>query len=69
MTKYYDEIVYPNIEHVPYKFAISKRNNFMVDSSDLIIAFVDHAWGGAYATLMYAKRKKKTIINLSGVEF
>lgn len=69
MSGYYDDIIYPGLEHVPYKFAISKRNEYMVDAADLLIAFVEHDWGGAYKTLLYAKRKKKEIINLSGVEF
>ncbi len=60
----YDEIVYPDIEHVPYKFAISKRNEYMIDCADLVIAYIDHTWGGAYKTYRYALRKGKTIINL-----
>ncbi len=61
----YDGSIYPEIEEVPYKFAISKRNEWMVEQADVIIAFVDHDWGGAATTLQYAKRKKKTIINLA----
>ena len=30
LTKEYDEIIYPEIENVPRKFAISKRNEWMV---------------------------------------
>ena len=63
--KLYDEIVYPELESVPWKFAISKRNEWMVEQADIVIAFVDHDWGGAATTLQYAKRKKKTIINLA----
>lgn len=61
----YDGSIYPEIEEVPYKFAISKRNEWMVEHADLIIAFVDHDWGGAATTLQYAKRKMKNIINLA----
>ncbi|MEG1529959.1 MAG: hypothetical protein RR405_06335, partial [Clostridia bacterium] len=56
-SKLYDEIIYPELEEVPYKFAISKRNEWMVDNADLVIAFVNHHFGGAYSTLQYAKRK------------
>ncbi len=62
--KIYDEIVYPSIENVPYKFAISKRNEYMIDCADLVIAYIDHTWGGAYNTYLYALRKGKMIINL-----
>ena len=37
----------------------------MVEEADLVIAFVAYSWGGAAKTLEYAKRKKKTIINLA----
>lgn len=63
--KFYDDVIYPPIEKVPYKYAISKRNEWMVDQADLVIAFVDHSWGGAYSTYRYAIRKKKNIFNLA----
>ena len=62
---YYDDVIFPPIENVPRKFAILKRNEWMVDSADLVIAFVKYSWGGAAKTLEYAKRKKKQIINLA----
>ena len=63
-SKLYDSTLYPPLENVPYKFAISKRNEWMINESDLIIAFVKRNHGGAYKSLAYAKRKKKKIINL-----
>ena len=62
---YYDDIIFPPIENVPRKFAILKRNEWMVDSADLVIAYVKYSWGGASKTLEYAKRKMKQIINLA----
>ncbi len=59
-----DASVYPPIERVPLKFAISKRNEWMMTNADLIIAYVDHDYGGAYKSLQVAKRKKKRIINI-----
>ena len=64
-TSLYDESVYPPIEDVPKRFAISRRNEWMVDKADVIIAYVDHDWGGAAAALRYAERKKKRIINVA----
>ena len=64
-TSLYDESVYPPIEDVPKRFAISRRNEWMVDKADVIIAYVDHDWGGAAATLRYAERKNKRIINVA----
>lgn len=62
---YYDDVIFPPIENTPRKFAISKRNEWMVDEADLVISFVTYSWGGAAKTLEYAKRKKKTIINIA----
>ena len=60
----YDETVYPDIESVPKRYAISARNKWMVDVSDVIVSFVDHDWGGAAKTLEYAKKHGKRIISL-----
>ena len=62
----YDEVVYPEIEKVPLKFAISARNKWMVEQSDLVITYVNKNYGGAYSALKYARNKGKTIINLGG---
>ena len=59
-----DSSLYPPIESTPIKFAISKRNEWMMENSDIIIAYVEHNYGGAYKSLCYAKRKGKRIVNL-----
>lgn len=61
----YDLSVYPPLENVPLKFAISKRNEWMVNEADLIIAYVKYTFGGAYKSLEYARRKNKQIINIA----
>ena len=62
LTAGYDETLYPPLETVPKKFAISRRNEWMVQECDLVIAYVTYGWGGAAKTLEYAKKKKKKII-------
>jgi uncharacterized phage-like protein YoqJ len=62
---YYEDVIFPPIENVPRKFAILKRNEWMVDSAELVIAYVKYSWGGAAKTLEYAKRKKVPIINIA----
>ena len=64
-TKLYDDTIYPPLEDVLPRFAITKRNEWMIDKADLIIAFVNHEYGGAYKAIKYAQRKLKRIINLS----
>ena len=58
----YDESIYPPLETVPRRFAISRRNEYMIDAADCVIAFVTHDFGGAYTSLCYAQRKHKRII-------
>ena len=63
--KYYDSIIIPStISGAHPKRAISLRNRWMVEQSDLIIFYVKHRAGGAYATMKYAKRLGKVVINL-----
>ena len=62
----FDEIIYPELEKVPKRYAIIRRNEYMIDESDFIIFYVTHHHGGgAYMALEYAKRKKKQYINIS----
>lgn len=62
ITDGYDETIYPPLESVPKKFAILRRNEWMVQESDIVVAYVNHGWGGAAKTLQYARRKRKRII-------
>ena len=64
--KEYDSVVYPELECTPPKFAILKRNRWMVDRADVIVAYVTHTWGGAYQAYEYANKKKKSIYNVTG---
>ena len=68
-TSMYDGILYPPLEKVPKRFAISRRNKWMVEQSSVIVAYVDHGWGGAAKTLEYAMKKGLRIINLGGYQY
>lgn len=61
---HFDETIYPPLESVPRKYAIIRRNEWMVDSADVVIACVKYSWGGAARTLEYARRKRKNIIQI-----
>lgn len=63
----FDKTIYPNIENVPKRLAIIKRNEWMIENSNFLIAYVKHDLGsGAYKTLKYAeKRKNIKIINIA----
>ena len=62
----YDEIIYPEIENTPLRFAISARNKWMVNNCDVIICYINHTYGGAYSAVKWAK--EKMIINLGKIE-
>ena len=57
----YDRTTYPPLEKVPPRFAIVKRNQWMVEQADVVISAVTHDWGGAAKTLHHARQKGKVI--------
>ena len=57
-----DYTTYPPLENVPKRYAILRRNAWMVLNSDVVVAYVIHDWGGAATTLKFARRKKKEVI-------
>jgi uncharacterized phage-like protein YoqJ len=62
----YDDIIIPmELSDAHYKSAITKRNRWIIDRSDCLIAYVYRDFGGAYTTLKYANRMNKEIINLA----
>lgn len=47
------------------KYAISKRNDWMLSKSDAVIAYVTHSYGGAARYYQKAIRQNKTVINIA----
>jgi hypothetical protein len=67
--KFYDEIWYPIDSKTHPKAAITKRNQWMIDNADLLVAYVEpDRKGGALTTLKYAQKQGVEIINLAEVE-
>lgn len=62
-----DTSIYPPVENVPPRFAIIKRNEWMMINADIVVAYVEREYGGAYRSLQIAKRKKKKIINICDI--
>ncbi len=63
--KYYDEVWLPIGTDTHFKAAITKRNEWMIENSDLLIAYVERESGGAYTAMKYASRIGKEIVNLA----
>jgi len=61
--KYYDRVDIPISEHP--KLAITKRNEWMTERSDLILCYIERENGGAYKAVQYAKKLGKEVINLA----
>lgn len=60
-----DTIVPEGIENAHPRYAIVHRNNWIIDRSDYVIAYVTHSFGGAYQAVERAKKNGKTIISIS----
>ena len=53
------------IETAPKCFAISYRNKWMVEQSDVVVTYVTHSFGGAAQFKELAERQGKMVIELS----
>ena len=59
--------IFPDgLETVPPRFAISKRNEWMLRQSDYVVAYITHGWGGAAQYVEKAVRMGKVVVNLAG---
>lgn len=62
----YDDMtdtMYPEIEGHP-KFAIDRRNRWMIDHSEYCVCHINLTWGGAYKFAQLAVQRGKTVINI-----
>ncbi len=68
--KNYDNIIIADIpEDTPVKYRIIKCNQYMVDMSDYMIAYVNYPFGGAVKTLNYANKAKNIeVINIGNLK-
>ena len=53
------------IETVPKRFAISYRNKWMVEQSDIVVTYVARTYGGAWQFKTMAERQGKMVIELN----
>lgn len=61
MKEFYDEILYPPLESVPPRLAISRRNRWMIDNSDLVIVYMEDPCGNTRNWIEYAYRRRKPV--------
>ena len=59
-----ENTIYPEgLENVPRRFSIRKRNEWMIEHSDIVVSYVRHS-GGAETFSSLGKRKGKRVIEV-----
>ena len=62
---YYDCVVIPEeLWSVHPKSAITAKNRWMIERSELVIVYLERNRGGAYAAMKYAERLHRRVVNL-----
>ena len=65
-TDDFTETLFPEeMENVPPRFAIDRRNNWMLQQADFVVVYVTHTWGGAAKFAGKAEKQGKIVINLA----
>ena len=61
---YSDTMLPEGIESVHPHYAISWRNNWLLQQADYVVSYITHSWGGAAQFTQKAKRQGKRVINI-----
>ena len=65
---YHGHSFYPEGQEIgPAKFAIERRNRYMISVADVCLCFVNRTFGGAYKFARMAKNRGLQVINLGSV--
>lgn len=60
-----DDTMFPEgMESVHPRYAIVRRNQWLIHNSEFVVCYVRHAWGGAYRNMVCAMRRQKYVVNL-----
>ncbi len=64
-----ETIVFENFEKVPLKFALSRRNEWLINNADYLITYIvhTHSDSGAAVFARKAERKNKICINIAKI--
>ena len=63
---FYECTIYPDgLEKTPAKFAILKRNEWMVKKSDIVVSYVTDKASNSYKFVEYAIKHNKEVINIA----
>ena len=59
-----DFIIPSEIESVPKRACIVKRNQWVVNHSDYIVSYIKYKIGGAYSVIQYAQKHHKKMVEI-----
>ncbi len=63
------KLLYPeSVKKTPYKFAIVKRNEYMIKNSQFMICYINNSFSNTYNFVKLALNKKLEIVNLGEFE-
>ena len=63
--KYFVNSIIPDgIENTPPKYAIVKRNQWMIENADVVVTYVKYIVGGAVQFKRLAEKKGKIVVNI-----
>ena len=62
--KNFDEVIYPGLEKYQYRYAIPKRNKWMVNNAGFAVCYVNHGFGGCINTYRNAIKSGLEMVNL-----
>ncbi|MBO5401937.1 MAG: hypothetical protein J6A85_02060 [Clostridia bacterium] len=66
---YHGYSIYPEgIEEGPQRFAIERRNKWMINHADCCLCYITHSWGRAYKFAKQAQKKGLKVICLGDAE-
>jgi len=58
-------MVFQDVEKVPPRYAIDRRNAYMLSQSQYVVTYVKGTTGGAYKFYTKALQQQKTVINIA----
>lgn len=62
----FSDTIFPEgLETAPPRFAISRRNEWMLRQADFVVTYITHNWGGAAQYAEKAQRQGKRVLNLA----
>lgn len=62
-----DTLFPEGVENVPPRYAIDRRNRWMIDKADYVVTYVSTPSGGAAKFKMLAEKKRKDNIRARGI--